>query len=346
MNEEIIRPKEGPLRTLSKFFKRKRDRIKKLLNSNIYGYILLVLMTLLLVIVQIILIDIDNKSFTDFKKLTKNNSILVKSLCDKFENSFFFEELFYLPFSCLFFGFLIVKQNRRRFGYYITQKFKKDSDILQLKKSYTCNQKDNKTLIPSFSFSTVNRIESIAIYVIYTYDVLNIFLFIYTSNYNVSLIPYYERYSGVIFDFLIQIIQVLLIGVKFYPILIVADLDPSISLYFITTCYILMIWTVRFINKAFCSQAKAIIQQSFKSLINDLNKKIESNLESKYKISNAISGLFNDHTNYNEIYLNAIKNIIPSMFKKVFSNNDEIENERFYAGTSTKNTYNFMFLHL
>ena len=54
------------------------------------------------------------------------------------------------------------------------------------------NQEFKRTTFPfpSMPFSTSNRMQSAAVYVIYTYDVLNIFVYIYTAS--ISTIELYE----------------------------------------------------------------------------------------------------------------------------------------------------------
>ena len=111
---------------------------------------------------HIIFIDFNSPNFVKFKKRTRNDSKVISYLCDTFENNYLFEELLYLPFSLLFLAFLILKQKNRRFGYFLEQKFQKNRDVFKQKNA------DYSPKIPSFSFSTLNRSQSAAIYVIYT----------------------------------------------------------------------------------------------------------------------------------------------------------------------------------
>lgn len=122
----------------------------------------------------------------------------------------------------------------------------------------------------------------------------------------------------------------LLIGVKFYPILIVADLDPSIIIYFATSFYISIIWFIRFINKAFCSHTKAYIEVALSQLIGGLNKRLDRNIQS-YKNSNltGFQGFFKaEISRPDEKYLTAIKTIYPKIFAQTFKhmNNDGLIN--------------------
>jgi hypothetical protein len=102
---------------------------------------------------------------------------------------------------------------------------------------------------PSMPFSTSNRSQSAAVYVIYTYDVLNIFAYIYTATTSTVELPWFGRPNGVLFDFAIQIIHVLLIGIKFYPILVVADMEPWSIVYFAASIYMAIIWTLKLFTK-------------------------------------------------------------------------------------------------
>jgi hypothetical protein len=172
--------------------------------------------------------------------------------------------------------------------------------------------------LPSIPFSTTNRAQSASVYVAYTYDVLNIFMYIYTANINPSFIPYLTKPSGVLYDLLFQFIQVLLIGLKFYPILVVADLNPNGLIYLLSTIYMLHIWVIKFISKAFCSKTEAFIKQTLKKLSQDVGGRIKSSLNVRYNISNTILGLFIDDPDPNQQYISALKTSIPSLFKEYF----------------------------
>jgi hypothetical protein len=129
----------------------------------------------------------------------------------------------------------------------------------------------NPCPFPSTPFSTSNRGQSAAVYIIYTYDVLNIFMFIYTGQFlsfstNIPFFGNVGMASGILVEIVIQILQVVMIGIKFYPILIVADAQPSIVIYGFATIYMGIIWISWFMKKAFCSRTEAFIKQVFKKV--------------------------------------------------------------------------------
>ncbi len=62
--------------------------------------------------------------------------------------------------------------------------------------------------LPFKPFSTTNRLQSVAVYVAYTYDVLNIFMYLYASYIVMPVIPFVKERSGVLVDFLLRILEV------------------------------------------------------------------------------------------------------------------------------------------
>jgi hypothetical protein len=176
---------------------------------------------------------------------------------------------------------------------------------------------------PSMPFSSSNRAQSASVYVIYTYDVLNIFVYIYTASISTLNIPYFGRPTGILFDFVIQIVHVLLIGVKFYPILIVADMDPYTIVYLFASIYMSIIWTFKLFTKGFCSRTEAFVKQTLKKLSTEYSEQIKSKIGTRYNISNTVLGLFSDDPNPNEKYLSALKNAVPTVFKEFFGKYDK-----------------------
>ena len=122
---------------------------------------------------------------------------------------------------------------------------------------------------PSTPFSTTNRAQSAAVYIIYTYDVLNIFMFVFTGSFLTTNLPFFgqiSRTSGILVELVIQFLQVIMIGVKFYPILVVADAEPHLLIYLFSAIYMLFIWLTWFFKKALCSRTEAFIKQAFKQV--------------------------------------------------------------------------------
>lgn len=176
---------------------------------------------------------------------------------------------------------------------------------------------------PSMPFGSSNRAQSASVYVIYTYDVLNIFVYIYTASISTINIPYFGRPTGILFDFLIQIIHVLLIGIKFYPILIVADMDPYGFVYFCASIYMSIIWVLKLFTKGFCSRTEAFVKQTLKKLSTEYGTQIKTKLANRYNVSNTVLGLFSDDPDPTKKYLSAIKNVVPSVFKEFFGKYDK-----------------------
>ena len=73
---------------------------------------------------------------------------------------------------------------------------------------------------PSTPFSTSNRFQSAAVYIIYTYDVLNIFMSLFTTTFTPVYIPYFGDVnlagSGVLVNIVVQFLQVLIIGILLF----------------------------------------------------------------------------------------------------------------------------------
>jgi hypothetical protein len=178
----------------------------------------------------------------------------------------------------------------------------------------------NQCPFPSTPFSTSNRAQSAAVYIIYTYDVLNIFMTVYTGYVTPISLPLFGdlQSAGVLVLLVIQFLQVIMIGVKFYPILVVADADPNIFIYFISTIYMLFIWIFRFMKKSFCSRTDAFLALTINKMKTQLNDTFRQTFYRRYNASNIVLGLFSDHDNPNEKYMEAMKNLIPGVFKEYF----------------------------
>lgn len=178
---------------------------------------------------------------------------------------------------------------------------------------------------PSTPFSTTNRAQSAAVYIIYTYDVLNIFMFVFTAKAHSISIPYLGDVtkSGILVELVIQFLQVIMIGVKFYPILVVADAEPHVIIYLFSSIYMTLIWSSWFFKKAFCSRTEAFLKQAFRKISTDLSERIKYSLGLKKNVTNTFIGLFTDEEKPSEKYLTALKEKIPSVFKEFFGKYQE-----------------------
>ncbi|CAF0841611.1 unnamed protein product [Brachionus calyciflorus] len=180
---------------------------------------------------------------------------------------------------------------------------------------------------PSTPFSTSNRAQSAAVYVIYTYDVLNIFMYVYTLSLSPKLIPFIGNIGtpGIILDLLIQVIQVLLIGIKFYPILVVADSEPNFLIYLFSSTYMFIIWTGWLLKKAFCSRSEAFVRQLFKLISTEFGDKVKYSIGLRRNLTDQFMAFFTDQDNMSENYLNAIKVKIPMIFDQYFRKNENLD---------------------
>lgn len=203
---------------------------------------------------------------------------------------------------------------------------------------------------PSTPFSTSNRAQSAAIYAIYTYDVLNIFMYVYTLSLTPKMIPFLGNIGtpGIILDLVIQIIQVIIVGVKFYPILVVADSDPGWFIHLCSTFYMLIIWISWLFRKAFCSRSEAFVRQAFKVITDQFAEQINLTIDLQKNFTNQIIAFFTDEENASEKYTNAIKSKIPKLFDEYFgkqinnSSNLPIDSVNFYESSLkyySKNNY-------
>lgn len=191
----------------------------------------------------------------------------------------------------------------------------------------TQNLSRNPCPFPSTPFSTSNRALSAAVYIIYTYDVLNIFMFVFMGNYltTTTYLPFVgnlSKASGVLVELIMQFLQVILIGIKFYPILIVADAQPNIIIYFFSTIYMLFIWLSWFMKKAFCSRTEAFIKRAFRQISTELGNRIRTSFNIRRNVTDGLLAFATDEDRQSEIYLNALKDKVPGVFKEFFGRYD------------------------
>jgi hypothetical protein len=131
-------------------------------------------------------------------------------------------------------------------------------------------------------------------------------------------IPFLGKPAGIIFDLAFQVVQVLLIGFKFYPILAVSDDDANWFIYLISFIYMSYIWLIRFITKAFCSKTEAFVRQILRKIKNTITTRAKAGYDLRYNVSNAILGLFSDADNPNEKYISIMKSKVPDVFRNTF----------------------------
>ncbi|RNA42141.1 stimulated by retinoic acid protein 6 -like protein [Brachionus plicatilis] len=173
---------------------------------------------------------------------------------------------------------------------------------------------------PSTPFSTSNRAQSAAVYAIYTYDVLNIFMYVYTLSLTPKMIPFLGNIGtpGIILDLVIQIMQVIVVGVKFYPILVVADSDPGWFIHLCSSFYMFIIWISWLFRKAFCSRSEAFVRQAFRVITNQFAEQINLAINLQKNLTDLIFAFVTDQDDASESYMNAVKSKVPQLFDQYF----------------------------
>ncbi len=173
-----------------------------------------------------------------------------------------------------------------------------------LEESQELIRRQFKWPIPLLPYSTRNRLVSTAVYVAYTYDIVNIFIYLNSSFIAIPLTPILSEKNGVLKDFFIQILQVLVIGFKFYPILAVADIEPQILTYLLSFIFVFVMWVVKMFKKALCSGTDAFVKFS----IDQVEKQIHNTKVFRW----------NDRLNLtNRIDLNQLDETEESKYKKI-----------------------------
>ena len=329
---------------IGKYFKN-RDR-------NYYN-ILRFSLILTLTIMQVAFIHWDNVYFR-LNNFFINNEKIQNSICF-YLSKYLFEELIYSILVIAICILIYLCKTKRPYSYFIMRKYKNYFESSYYAKKLESDKNSKKlpqkkslnTISPASQFASRRRQISSAVYVIYTYDVLNVLMSVYTDNISSSLFSFnfIINSGGVIIDFLFQILQVFFIGFKYYPILVAADLpDSNIFIYLICTLYLLFIWAIRFFNKAVCSQKQEFARQTLIKLSSNLNEKIINGIKSRYNLTNKLLTLFTDEPNPNEQYLKALKQLIPNIFKSSFGKYepnmiDNYKNLILLDGLSTPNNY-------
>jgi hypothetical protein len=173
-----------------------------------------------------------------------------------------------------------------------------------------------KWLVPISPFSSTNCLQSIAVYIAYTYDILNIFMYLYASYLVMPIIPYIRKKEGVLVDFVIQIFQVFLIGFKFYPLLAITDLKVGSLTYFFVFCYVFIILTLKTVNKGLCLRTEVFVKFTLDKINDQLHLSRVRQLHSKLNFTNLLFNTDNEFK-YEEMFY---KN--PSLFDELFGRSD------------------------
>ena len=190
--------------------------------------------------------------------------------------------------------------------------------------------------IPLLPYSTTNRLLSTAVYIAYTYDILNIFMYLNSSFLSIPLTPFLTEKNGVLKDFLIQILQVVVIGFKFYPILAVADIEPHIATYSLSFIYVFIMWTLKMFNKGFCSRTEAFVKFSLEQVENQIHNSKIFRWNDRLNLTNRINMNELDETEESK-YKKVVNEKIPQIFDKFFGPKSE------YQGITTPSYMPTMF---
>jgi len=116
---------------------------------------------------------------------------------------------------------------------------------------------------------------------------------------------------------------VLLIGIKFYPILVVADMDPYAVVYLSASLYMAIIWTLKLFTKGFCSRTEAFVRRTLKKLSSDVGGQLSYKGSKLKNATKTVMGLFSEDPDPNKKYVEALKKGIPSVFKEYFGQYDK-----------------------
>ena len=202
-------------------------------------------------------------------------------------------------------------------------------------RSLFCRIKNSlfKRILPISPFCSHDILETIAIYVIYTYDILNIFTYVYSSFLVIPIFKMLRNKGGILLDFIFQIIHVLMIGFKFYPLLVIRDIEETWITNSISFIYTLVLWILKLLNKGLCSRTEVFIQ----SVLNNLNK-FENKSREKVDQFN-LTNLVTVKADLDElVYKDMIQAKIPSLFNETFKSVQNDDNLLWFKSTTQINS--------
>ncbi len=113
------------LRSISHKFKENRVKcIHFFYSVQKFEYTILFFLVLLLTLTQIVFIHDVHYDYFKSMRHAKNNSAIIKFMCNKIESNYMTEELIIMPFAIIFFTILWAKTKTRRFNKFIMTKFR------------------------------------------------------------------------------------------------------------------------------------------------------------------------------------------------------------------------------
>lgn len=325
-----IKIRKGLTRLRHKYFRKEYQ--------NSFFFIIKLFVVLMLVVGQAIIGHVETLKLN----ISVKASTATTRACELFD-SYLSEELVFLVFAIVIIFSIILSKRSNRFNEYIYEKHKNYLDKSKLHCSRVENNIQNKFVSKMWSimsqsslpaqstpFSISNRSASSAIYILYTYDVLNILMSVYTDNlaesFMSTLLPNISLISGVIVDFLFQILQVLLIGVKFYPILVALDSGnlSSIVTNMLALVHLVLIWIIRMIKNWVCVRKEGFFRRNLLKLSKNLLDKFYTSMKSKLVLASKILKLLMPEPDISDKYESIIESQVPRIFKEEFYNRESL----------------------
>jgi len=174
-------------------------------------------------------------------KTTRRYNYIINLFCNSYETYYLFIELIYLSISLVYFAvFLILK---------------------------LANQLHMKP------YRVKNRYVSSAIYIAYTHDIIKMLTFIFFSDLNDKALPVIGHQEGIFADLIIKLLNTILIGTKFFPLLLGLD-SESIGMRFACCLYSMIVWTLELSLLTFCKNDSNKYLNTIKNIFNQTSFKV------------------------------------------------------------------------
>ena len=234
----------------------------------------------------------------DRKKKEKDSSSILRIL----------KLLFCIDLWCCVRGKIIKKMERE-------EKKENDRKAIELEINEVSQEWSNnqyKWPIPLLPYSTRNRLLSVAVYVVYIYDILNILTYLYSSFLNMPQMQILKNIDGILKDFLMRILHVIIISLKFYPILAVVDIEPHVATSLICFIYIFIMLSIKLVTSGFCSEAFE------KFSIEQIENQVHNSKFMRWSQRLNLTNLFETDETEESRYRKIVNDKIPALFEKFF----------------------------
>jgi hypothetical protein len=218
---------------------------------NVFSTLLFLFFLLLQVI---FILEISKKESGKLISQYRANSTCLNYICNQFESYYLMEEVVYLLIAL---SFLLLT-------------------------SLISTNNNGTHILPFNSFSTSFRLITAVIYGTFTFDILTSLIYFILGQFDHND----DDSNGVLVHLLIQIIQIVLIGFKFYPLLIIinklmnrnkSDLETekkSIVLSILAFIYAIFIYSLKILNGKICR--KVIVSKLIKKFCDNFLKIIDN----------------------------------------------------------------------